>query len=287
MAYKKINKVYSIADTFADLALIPNPQMNDECFVIQDACEYKAMSTGEWVKQIPSSTNNGGNSEIDLSAYATIEYVDACFAQDEDAPSWDNIATKDELKDAIGNIQIPSTDDLASKEQVSSLVELITALYQPKKYEIFDVPQGTIVDYREKEIRVFCPENVEFKKQNVGATGNPNMYYMSMRAYAPKGAVKLNEGDQGVIVDSNLDFTGTDKYGRQYKTIWLALASYDEASDSWNYFGKTSNADKYIGWTYLIEWLDANGTIISADKFRVNLSNKDCHYLMAPYYGNK
>lgn len=102
--YKKINKVYSIADTFADLALIPNPKMNDECFVIQDACEYKAKSTGEWVKQIPTTTTSSNNSaEIDTS----------------------NFATKEELDNAIGNIQIPSVEGFASKEYVDEAITQI------------------------------------------------------------------------------------------------------------------------------------------------------------------
>lgn len=105
--YKKINQVYFIADTKDDLALIPDPKMNDECFVIQDACEYKAMSTGEWVKQVPpvsSSTSSEGSSEIDLSTYATIEYVDGRFAEDEDAPAWDTIASKEDVRSAVNGL---------------------------------------------------------------------------------------------------------------------------------------------------------------------------------------
>ena len=102
--YKRISQVYFIADTKDDLTLIPDPKMNDECFVIQDACEYKAMSTGEWVKQVPTTTTSSNDSvEIDTS----------------------NFATKDELNDAIGNIQIPSVEGFASKEYVDEAIAQI------------------------------------------------------------------------------------------------------------------------------------------------------------------
>lgn len=102
--YKRISQVYFIADAKDDLALIPNPKMNDECFVIQDACEYKAMSTGEWVKQILATTTSSNDSvEIDTS----------------------NFATKDELNNAIGNIQIPSVEDFVSKEYVDEAIAQI------------------------------------------------------------------------------------------------------------------------------------------------------------------
>lgn len=102
--YKRISQVYFIADTKDDLVLIPDPKMNDECFVIQDACEYKAMSTGEWVKQVPATTTSSNNSvEIDTS----------------------NFATKDELNNAIGNIQIPSVEGFISKEYVDEAIAQI------------------------------------------------------------------------------------------------------------------------------------------------------------------
>ena len=102
--YKRISQVYFIADTKDDLVLIPDPKMNDECFVIQDACEYKAMSTGEWVKQVPTTPTSSNDSvEIDTS----------------------NFATKDELNNAIGNIQIPSVEGFVSKAYVDEAIAQI------------------------------------------------------------------------------------------------------------------------------------------------------------------
>lgn len=102
--YKRISQVYFIADTKDDLTLIPDPKMNDECFVIQDACEYKAMSTGEWVKQAPAvAASSDSSAEIDTS----------------------NFATKDELNNAIENIQVPSVEGFVSKEYVDEAIAQI------------------------------------------------------------------------------------------------------------------------------------------------------------------
>lgn len=158
------------------------------------------------------------------------------------------------------------------------------------KYEITNKPVGTLVDYGEKEIRVMCPADTKWVKQNVGATGNANMYYMGFRAYAPKGAVSFKEGDHGVIIDEMFtfdnDFAGTDEFGRNYSIVWLALASYDESSNTWTYFGAKSTVNKYIGWTYVVEWYNADGVIIESDSIRINLSNESCHSAIEPYYMN-
>ena len=167
-------------------------------------------------------------------------------------------------------------------------LEAATAEHLVKKYEITSTPEGTLVDYRDKEIRVMCPIGTKWVKQNVGSTGNANMVYMGFKAYAPKGAVSFKEGDRGVIVDEmftfDSEFAGTDEYGRNYSICWLALASYDESSGTWTYFGKNSTVQKYIGWTYVVEWYDANGVIIASDSVRINLTNEECHSMIEPYY---
>lgn len=165
------------------------------------------------------------------------------------------------------------------------------ALFEHVKYEIGNTPVGTLVDYRDKEIRVMVPKDTVWTKQTVGGTGNANMYYMSFKAYAPDGAVSFKEGDRGVIIDEmfdfNGDFAGTDAFGRQYSICWLALASYNEASDTWTYFGKNSSAEKYIGWDYIVEWYNTDGVVIASDCVRINLSNEDCHFINEPYYVSK
>ena len=162
--------------------------------------------------------------------------------------------------------------------------------YKKIKYEISHKPEGTLVDYRDKEIRVMCPVDTKWVKQSVGGTGNSNMYYMGFKAYAPEGAVSFKEGDRGVIVDEmftfDSEFAGTDEFGRNYSICWLALASYDDSTEKWTYFGKNSSTSKYIGWTYIVEWYNSDGIIIESDCIRINLSNEECHYSIEPSYIN-
>lgn len=190
----------------------------------------------------------------------------------------DNVVWNGESWDRLGG-----TVDLTAYTTKKEF-EALSASAKRVSYEILTLPEGVLVDYdREKEIRVFCPENTQWVQQSVGASGNANMYYMQFRAYAPEGAVSFKEGDKGIIIDEMYtfddDFAGIDQYGRKYSVRWLALASLNDGV--WTYFGKDSRADKYIGWTYVVEWYDENGVIIGSDSIRINLSNEDCHFTNA------
>ena len=133
-----------------------------------------------------------------------------------------------------------------------------------------------------------CPVGAKFEKQNVGVGGNGSNYYMAFKAYAPDGAVSFKEGDKGVIEDKMYTFddafAGVDEFGRKYSVCWFALASYDGDTDTWSYYGKSSSVNKYLGWTYVVEWYDVNGVKISSDKIRINLSNESCHDAIEPFY---
>lgn len=171
-------------------------------------------------------------------------------------------------------------DTYASKKFVEATCEQV-------KYEISDIPYGTIVNYGEDEIRVMCPANAEFVKQNVGAGGDANSYYMTFKTYVPNDNVVGYIEHLGDQVDAEiLTKFSTDEHGRRYQPSWLALAKYNEASDSWTYYGANSTESKYIGWDYQIDWYDANGVMIASDAVRINLSNEDCHNSIKPYYMN-
>ena len=282
MAFEKVRPYQYICDTKEDLKNIPEKKMGVECFVIKEACEYMLMSNGEWIKQIVNNSGNTG-SDIDLSDYVTKEEL-TNELNGLVIPSIDGLATEEYVEEAIASIKLPSVE-----EDLKAFKEELKVCYRPVKYDITNVPEGTIVDYRDKEIRIYCPENVEFHKQAVGEGGSENMYYMTFTSYAPEGAVSLREGDRGVILDEVISLengtgTGVDKFGRKYKKHWFALASYDAASDTWNYFGKTSTTSKYIGWTYVVAWYDENNRMIDTDILRINLSNKNCHLTLENSY---
>lgn len=77
MAYKRISPMYFIADAEQDLQLLSGALMGAECYVIEEACEYKCNSKGEWVKQIITPTASSGN--VDLSNYVTKDELQQTF----------------------------------------------------------------------------------------------------------------------------------------------------------------------------------------------------------------
>lgn len=181
-------------------------------------------------------------------------------------------------------------DGAMSKEDKKTLAAIPT-VYEARKYEISSKPEGTLVDYRDKEIRIMCPADTEWKLQNVGANGNANQYYIGFKAYAPSGAVSFKEDLKETIEDDTMyyfednDFAGIDEYGRKYSICWLAVAYYQDGV--WTRYGERSTTSKYIGWYYTVNWYNANGRVIGADQIRINLSNEDCHIAVAPSYMNE
>lgn len=170
-------------------------------------------------------------------------------------------------------------------ETVLDDVENASHTHEKIKYEIADIPVGTLVDYRENEIRIMCPSDAVFTKQAVGVGGDSNSYYVTFKTYVPNDDVVGYIEHLGNQVDSEILTTfSTDKYGRRYQPTWLAVAKYDESTNAWTYHGVNSSKEKYIGWDYQIDWYDANGVMIASDSIRINLSNENCHYSIEPYY---
>ena len=240
-----------------------------------------------------------GNSDIDLSSY--IQKVENAIPDNiailtEDGALVDGGLAIDAVKNHLENTEVHISSEeraawneniLATEENTSALAAL-RASVEMKKFAISSTPVGTKVNYSDSEIRVMVPADTEWQHQNVGAGGNANMYYMAFRAYAPDNAESFREGDQGVLEDTLLTFeggfAGIDEFGRKYSVVWLALAQYDTATETWNYFGKSSSVNRYIGWNYVVEWYDKDGNVIYNDSIRINLSNESCHENVLPYF---
>lgn len=156
------------------------------------------------------------------------------------------------------------------------------------KFEIDYIPEGVIVNYTDSEIRILCPKDINFTHQTPGANGDVNKYYIGFRAYAPEEAHSFKEGLGGPIEDTiytfDDEFSGIDKYGRKYSICWLPVASYNEQTAEWTYFGKNSSYKHYIGWDYAVEWYNTEGLQIGFNSIRINLSNESCHYNNEPYF---
>lgn len=177
----------------------------------------------------------------------------------------------------------------AKVTEVETMVETkadedaVAVSYERVKFEIADVPIGTLVDYRDKEIRVMCPSTTAWTKQAVGAGGDANTHYVTLKTYAPEGVTGYKEILSGQADPEILTDLKEDAYGRRYQPTWLGVAKYDEASATWSYYGANSSEEKYIGWDYAIEWYK-DDVLVQVDSVRINLSNEDCHGNIKPSY---
>lgn len=156
------------------------------------------------------------------------------------------------------------------------------------EYEISHKPSGTLVDYRDKEIRVMIPADTQFELQNSGEGSDANTYYIGFKAYAPDDAVSFKEAIGSKTVEDtmfyfeNNEFAGVDENGRKYSIVWLSVAVHTDGV--WTYHGAKSTSEHYVGWYYPVEWYNANGVMIASDCIRINLSNEECHSAIEPYY---
>lgn len=202
-----------------------------------------------------------------------------------------------------------STDMTAVKEQIAtleekaaSLEELVAALetevdtkvdadevvarYIPKMYEVVKTPDGTLVDYNDKEIRVMVPADTDWATQESAVSGVENMFYVENRIYALDGAVRYRVNFGGTVTEGAVeDFAGSvDEYGKIYLVAPLPVAYYDTTSAAWVYYGANSTTNHYIGWDQIVDWYDADGMMIASDSIRISLSNEDCHFEIKPFY---
>lgn len=188
------------------------------------------------------------------------------------------------LSDNGLGMSLATRNNAGSMSPVDKLaLDSMPVVYVAQKYEISSKPTGTLVRYREDEIRVMVPRDTEFTQQQVGATGDASKYYIGFKAYAPADAVSFKEDMAQIIADNTMhyfegnSFAGIDTYGRKYSIVWLAVAYHDETSNTWTYYGANSTKEKYIGWDYSVEWFNVSGVCIGSDTIRINLSNEDCH----------
>lgn len=231
---------------------------------------------------------NGQKVIVDDSAeFAEIESELATKANAEEVDA--KIATKADSAEVDVKIGKAVTDTVATAnsytdEQIAAAV----SEHLVKKYEVSHKPEGTLVNYRDKEIRVMCKADTQWQLQNSGEGADVNAYYIGFKAYAPDNAVSFKEDLQKTIIDTKMyyfegnDFAGVDENGRKYSIVWLPVARYD--GSAWTYYGASSSEGKYIGWYYSVEWYDADGVMIASDCIRINLSNENCHSSIEPYY---
>lgn len=176
-------------------------------------------------------------------------------------------------------------------DEIESNLDVVTnesQTHEKVKFEISDVPVGTLINYLKEEIRVMCPADAEYHLQSVGTNGNSNTYYMTFKTYCyDDNVVGYREHINGQSDATTLTDLKTDSYGRKYQPTWLGIANYDASTGTWTYNGANSSVSHYIGWDYRIDWYNADGIVIASDSIRINLSNEDCHFSTEPYYINE
>lgn len=159
------------------------------------------------------------------------------------------------------------------------------------KYEVLSTPDNTMVDYRDKEIRVMCPADTAWELQNIEGVEDKNSYYIELRMYSPSNIVTGFKTDMKESVENDVMHSfkddamgGTDAYGRDYCKVLLPVAKYDEASQTWTYHGAESTADKFVGWPVSIKWYKEDGKMVDSDCLYLNLTNEQCHTAIDPFY---
>lgn len=216
------------------------------------------------------------------------EKVDAAVAEEVETVMAEKVDTiVNEKVDTVVTEKVETLVTEKVTEQVTEKVEntVVQALAKTNKYEVLNVPKGTLVDYSDKEIRIFCPENTVWTKQTVGEGGDSNVYYATFRTYVSNDDVVGYIEHLGSQVDKEiLTDLKTDSDGRRYQDTWLALARYDEATDTWTYYGATSTNEKYVGWDYQLDLFDADGAMIGVNSVRIGLANEGCYFVNVPYY---
>lgn len=256
--------------------------------VIEDGVPYPEAKIGDpYIKMVFNSTE-ASNLYIPVKGLVDIYTAGAGIEIINNKISVKIAETANGLVAVDGALSI----NLATRETAGAMsakdkmiIDSLPSAYVARKYDITDVPVGTLVDYHDHEIRIMCPKNVKFTQQQVGEGGDANSYYMTFKTYVPNenivGYIEYlgNQPDEEILTSFS-----TDEFGRKYQSTWLPIAKYDETTSTWLYYGADSTSEKYIGWDYRIDWYDANGVVIASDKVRINLSNEECHNTNKPYY---
>lgn len=289
--------VTTMQSTIADLKEIVTPSVEGSITLLE-RIESLETKVGEDVDaKIDAKINDFANAISDDGVVNTLKELVTYVANHggevesivNDITTLQGLVGTESVHDQI-NYAIANSGHMSKDEAIATLLSKVEAntVFEHVKYEISHKPVGTLVDYRDKEIRVMIPDDTKFEHQNSGANADENAYYIGFKAYAPDGAVSFKEDLAEIIADQTMytfdgnDFAGIDAYGRKYSIVWLPIAKYD--GTAWNYYGVDSSKKKYIGWHYSVEWYDSNGKIIESDCIRINLSNEDCHNNIEPFY---
>lgn len=164
--------------------------------------------------------------------------------------------------------------------------------HQGQSFEITKMPEGTLVDYNCKEIRILCPENFDWENYSINMLksfdNSENYRFIEFCAYAPDTAEsykeKVSYDYEETLDESSMktpyinndiyEYAGINDAGRKFSVYYFPVA--ENKDGVWHYLGEKSTITDYNGWNYSIEWYDSaienSGSIVKASTVRVNLA---------------
>ena len=126
------------------------------------------------------------------------------------------------------------------------------------KFEVIKAVDGFLTDDGQNDLRLYIPKNSAYELQNVGAGGNSNYFYATVRAWAPSAEVtSCRKGDPAYydrdFGEQEAVYTDAES-GRVYADFWIPIARTDDNGATWVEYGDLSVGNKIIGWNWMIEW---------------------------------
>ena len=126
------------------------------------------------------------------------------------------------------------------------------------KFEIIKAVDGFLTDDGQNDLRLYIPKGSTYELQNVGAGGNSNYFYATVRAWAPSADItSCRKGDPAYydrdFGEQEAVYTDAES-GRVYADFWIPIARTDDNGATWVEYGDLSVGNKIIGWNWMIEW---------------------------------
>ena len=144
------------------------------------------------------------------------------------------------------------------------------------KFEIIRAVDGFLTDDGQNDLRLYIPKGSTYELQNVGAGGNSNYFYATVRAWAPSADVTSCRKGDPAYYDRDFgeqEVVYTDaKSGRVYADFWIPIARTDDNGATWVEYGDLSVGNKIIGWNWMIEWYVGN-KLLCTGSTRLSLVN--------------
>lgn len=216
----------------------------------------------------------------DEGIYLTAAQAEADFLKKADAESIYETKAEAQVKHKIleDAIQLISIKDIAWSKDNSN----------GTKFEVIKAVEGFLTDESQNDFRIFIPKGSKYEMQNVGAGGDSNNYYITVRAYAPradingcrKGRYSNYENDFGAMEKINIDIES----GRPYVDFWFAIAYTNDNGITWTEYADLSTSTKYIGYDWLVEWYIDEKIVASASKKFTLVNSREIFYNNKDWY---